>query len=167
MFLSNFINLYKQYRLERRIRAILTLAYKFKLILYSKVFFFSFLYSLGFIILKFIQINYFDANRGFLFIYIMDISAEIIFAIILAIIFFPRNHSLMIQFEFHNTINIFFLTEIKKDKEKNLQINNLNKTILKEKYFKKEYPLILLEPFAKTNNFLNACNLHIGIVKKN
>ena len=118
-FLTNFINLYRQYRFERRIRAILTIAFKYKLIIYSKVFFFSFLYSLGFIILKFIQIKYNDVEDGFLFIYYMDISLEIFFAIILAIIFFPRHHSLMIEFEFYNKItNMNFLTEIKKIKKK-------------------------------------------------
>ena len=97
----------------------------------------------------------------------MDISLEIFFAIILAIIFFPRHHSLMIEFEFYNKItNMNFLTEIKKDKEKNLQINNLNKKVLKNIYLKKEYPLALLEPYAKTNNFLNDCHIHIGIAKK-
>ena len=166
MFLSNFINLYKQYRLERiRMRTILTLAYKYKLIIYSKVFIFSFLYSLAFIIVKFIQIKYKNVEDGFLFIYYIDISLEIIFAIILSIIFFPLKHSTYFEIEFHNNINMYFLSEIKKDKEKNLQINNLNKKNMKEKYLKKEYPLVLLEPYAKTNNFINDCHMHIGIVK--
>ena len=166
MFFSNFINLYKQYRLERiRMRTILTLAYKYKLIIYSKVFIFSFLYRLAFIIVKFIQIKYKNVEDGFLYIYFMDISLEIIFAIILSIIFFPLKHSTYFEIEFHNNINMYFLTEIKKDKEKNLQINNLNKRNMKVKYLKKEYPLALLEPYAKTNNFINDCHMHIGIVK--
>ena len=58
MFLNYFIGLYKQYRFERKIRTILTIAYKYKLIIYSKVFVYTFLYCVGFIIMNFYQINY-------------------------------------------------------------------------------------------------------------
>ena len=96
----------------------------------------------------------------------MNISFEILFAMIFAIMFFPVQTSLLFFYESTIHLNMYFLTEIKKDKEKTMKINNLSKHILKQKYYKKEYPLILLEPFAKTNNFLNDCHIHVGITKK-
>ena len=168
MFLTNFINLYRLYRLERRIRTILTLVYKYKIIIYSKIFIFAFLYSIGFIAIKIIQLYYNinDDNEGIIYIYYMDISLEIFFALIFGIIFFPLKHSFLFFFETNNDINIYFLTEIKKDTENNLQIKNLKKNILEEIYIKEEYPLVLLEPFTKIDNLLNDCHLHIGIVNK-
>ena len=90
MFINNFISLYKQYRLERRIRTILTLSYKYKLIIYSKVFIFSILYCLSFIILHIILIsshfNYYGQSINY--VYYLNINLELFFIIILAIIFF-------------------------------------------------------------------------------
>ena len=165
MLLDNFINLYRQYRLERRIRAILTLAYKYKLIIYSKVFIFSFLYSLGFIAMNILQIinhinEYYD---GLVYVYYMDVALELFFTILFCIIFFPQNYSLFYFLDLNANIN--FIAEIKTNKEKNLQVNNLRKKRLKEKYLKKEYPLILLEPFTKIDTLLTDCHIHIGITK--
>ena len=179
MFLNHFINLYRQYRFERRIRTILTLAYKYKLITYSKVFIFSLFYSLGFIAIHifsmkiFYKAEYDDYQYGFFnsfdeihFLYYTNISLAILFAIIFSIMFFPLHNSLLFFIESNININMYFVTEIKKAKEINMQIGKLKKNILKQKYYKKEYPLIFLEPFAKTNNFLNDCHIHVGITKK-
>ena len=165
MLLDKYLNLYRQYRLTRRIRTILTLAYKYKLTLYSKVFIFSFLYCLGFIVINIIQLNY-NINKysnGFEYIYYMDISLEIFFIIIFAIIFFPFNNVSLAVLEAN--INMFFLSEIKKEKE--LKINKLSKKIIEENYIKKEYPLILLEPFAKTDYLLKGYQIHLGIANNN
>lgn len=171
MFFNNFINLYRRYRLERRIRTILTLAYKYRLIVYSKVCIFSLLYSLGFIAINIFPIIIFYKkeyyNDTYLdesgFIIYINISLAILFAIIFSIIFFPVHNSLLFYMEAN--INMYFLTEIKKAKEKKMEINNLTKNIVKQ-YYKKEYPSIFLEPFAKTNDFLNNCQIHMGITKK-
>ena len=174
MFLSHFINVYRQYRFERRIRTYLTIAYKYKLIIYSKVFIFSLLNCLAFIAINifpmiiFSKKDYVGENKDeILFIYYANVSLAILFAMIFTIMFFPHQTSKLFFMESYININMYFLTEIKKDKEKNMKINNLRKNILKKIYYKKEYPLVLLEPFAKTNNFLNNCNLHVGITKKN
>jgi hypothetical protein len=179
IFLTNFRNLYRQYRFERRTRTVLTLAYKYKLIIYNKVFIFFFLYCLTFIVINIFPLvvlrrrdyneHYYDnwsSVDEISFIYYMNISFEILLAMIFAIMFFPVQTSLLFFYESTIHLNMYFLTEIKKDKEKTMKINNLSKHILKQKYYKKEYPLILLEPFAKTNNFLNDCHIHVGITKK-
>ena len=161
MFFTYFISLYKQYRLERRIRTILTLSYKYKLILYNKVFIFTFLYSLGFIIINIIPIKYkIEYPDMFVYIYYLNITLELFFANIFAILFFPLRNSI---FYFFSGNYIKFIAEIKKNK--NIGINNLNKTILEEEYIKKEYPLVLVEPFTKSDNLFNNSHLHIGIVK--
>ena len=175
MFLNNFINFYRQCNLERRIRTILILGYKYKLIIYSKVFIFALLYTLGTIIINIILIFFYNIKKDDYYyyyhniettnIYYINISIEIFFSIIFSIMFFPNRNSLLVFLESDININIYLLTEIKKDKEKNMQINNLNKNILKHTYYNNEYPLIMLEPFVKTNNFLNGSHIHIGITK--
>ena len=169
MFLDNFTRLFKQYRFERNIRTILTLTYKYKLIVYSKVFIFAFLYSLGFIIMNIIQISY-HMNyfiEGSYYIYYLNVVLELFFAIILSIIFFPLKNSLLYKFKIYYDYDKFnFLAEIKSNEEKSFKIINLTKEKLQKEYLKNEYPLILIEPFTKTNNLFNAPHLHVGIAKR-
>ena len=89
MFLNNFIKLYRQYRLERRMRKRLALAFKYKLLIYFKICIFSLFYSLGFIVVN-IMIIYYHLNyyiNGFIFNYYLNIALEQFFSIILAILF--------------------------------------------------------------------------------
>ena len=173
MFLNYFINLYKQYRLQRRIRRIIILSFKYKLIIYSKVFIFTFLYNLGIILINIIIIIIYKKNNDDNFYeyedieysYYMNISLEIFFSILFSIMFFPIRNSFL--FFVKCNINKFFLAEIKKNKEKKMQINKLSKNFLKKQYNKKEYPLILLEPYAKTNNIVNGSHIYIGEIKNN
>ena len=168
MFINNFINLYKQYRLERRIRTILTLSYKYKLIIYSKVFIFSILYCLSFIILHIFLIsshfNYYSQSINY--VYYLNINLELFFIIILAIIFFPVRNSLLYYFKVNYDYNsITFVSQIKSSTENNMKISNLELKNLKDKYLKHEFPLVLVEPFTKTNNLFNDVHIHVGIVK--
>ncbi len=50
--------------------------------------------------------------------------------------------------------------------EKNLKINNISKVMLDKEYFKKQYPIVLVGPFAKTNDLFNDSHLHLGVTKK-
>ena len=169
MFIRNFIRLYKQYRVERRIRTILTLTYKYKLLVYTKVFIFSLFYSLGFIIMNIIQISY-HINYyiyGEKYVYYMNIALELFFIIILGVIFYPMRNSLLYYINVHyDYYSINFISEIKKNKEYNMNIQCLNKQLLKEEYFKNEYPLVLIEPFTKTNKVFYNMQMHIGVIKK-
>ena len=54
-----------------------------------------------------------------------------------------------------------FLAQIKANTEKSLNISQLRKDILKN-YKKKEYPLIFISPFAKTEKVFNS--VHLGLV---
>ena len=171
MFKDNFVNLYKQYRLERRIRTVLTLSYKYKLIIYSKVYIYSFLYSVGFIIMNFIILfcsfsN--DTSKEALYIYLLNSALELFFIIIFAVLFFPIRNSIFYYFEVNYDFNsINFVAQIKSTNEINMKISNLKQKQMKEEYLKHEYPLVLVEPFTKTDNLLNEPQIHIGIVKRN
>ena len=173
MFINNFISLYKQYRLERRIGTILTLSYKYKLIIYSKVYIFSILYCLSFIILHLILVatrfnKYEEYEESRFYVYCINMGLELFFIIIFAIIFFPLRNSLFYYFEVNYDYNsITFVSQIKSSTENNMKMSNLKPKILKDKYLKHEFPLVLVEPFTKTNNLFNDVNIHVGIVKKN
>ena len=95
MFKENFIYLYRQYRVERRIRTRLTIAYKCKLILYTKVLIFTFFYCFGFIAMNIIQIvlKLSLKYNGFVHIYYLNIAYEMFFVIVIFIIFVPLKNS--------------------------------------------------------------------------
>ena len=162
-FLNKFIRLYKQYKFDRRLRTILTLGYRIKVIIYSKVFIFSFLYSIGFIILYFVELSY-SINKnvfGFYFNYSINIALEMLFSIVLFVMFFPLKMSFFYFYPiFYDYESVIFLAQI--EKEKNYSISNLKKDILKE-YQKKEYPLVFINPFAKNLNEIT--DAHVGMVE--
>ena len=170
VFLNNFLNLYRQYRLERRMRQILTITYKYKLLIYSKFLIFTLLYCLGFITMNLIQIfyriNYYV--DGFCYTYYMNLGLDLFFCIILITIFYPTRNSKIYNLPIIiNNNNLIFFGKIKKRKENEMKFGKLNKNILKQKYLKNEYPLILVEPFAKTDKIFNNNNthIHIGLTK--
>ena len=169
MFLKNFKKLYRYYRLEKRMRKILTIYFKYKLLIYSKVFIFALLYSLGFITINLIQIifhiNYFI--DGFFYIYYMNVALELLFGNILCIIFFPTKISFLYYLRINiNFTEFIFFGEIRRGKEKKMKLSKLKKNILKEEYLKYEYPLILINPFAKTDKAFKGKHIHIGLVKR-
>ena len=99
-------------------RTILTLAYKYKLIIYSKVFIFSFLYSLAFIIVKFIQIKYKNVEDGFLFIYYIDISLKSFLLLFYLLYFSLLNILHTLKLNFIIILICIFLLKLKKKKKK-------------------------------------------------
>ena len=147
-------------------RAILILVYKYKLLLYSKIYVFSFVYSLGFIAMNIIQmvshLNYY--TDGFLYVYYFNIILELFFSIVFTIIFYPQRNLVIYNFEYSINYNsIYCVSEITSNKEKNMKMNKLSKKMLKYIYLKKEYPLVLIEPFAKTEHIFNDTHIHLGI----
>ena len=151
-------------------RARLTLAFKYKLLIYFKICIFSLFYILGFIVVNIIII-YYHLNyyiNGFIFNYYLNIALEQFFSIILAILFYPLRNSksyfVQVNYDFKRTK---FITEINNKNEKSIKINNLTPKLMKEEYIKYEYPLILVEPFAKNDNvFGKVFSVHIGIAKE-
>ena len=162
-FFNKFMRLYKQYKFDRRLRTVLTLGYRLKVIIYIKVLIFSFLYSIGFIILYFVELSY-SINKncyGFYFNYALNICLEMFFSIVLFVMFFPLKMSFFYFYPvYYDYESANFLAQIEKDKNDN--ISNLKKDILKE-YQKKEYPLVFIKPFAKNLNEI--CDAHIGMIE--
>ena len=99
---------------------------------------------------------------GFYDFYYINTCLELLFSIILGIIFFPLKIS-PLYYIIIESKSITFLAEIKEAKKKNLNISKLKKNILKKVYKKKEYPLIFVGPFTKTKNVFDS--LHLGMVK--
>lgn len=158
-----FFRLYQKYRLERRLRTVLTLVYKIKLIIYSKVIIFSFLYSIIFMSMQYIQLRYkiHFYSKGFIMNYYINICLEIIFAIILGITFFPIKISVLYYYPINiDYDSLIFVSEIK---ENNNNISKLTKKKLINEYQKKEYPLVLILPFCKNTNEFN--QFYIGQTK--
>ena len=161
-YFNKFMRLYKQYKFDRRLRTILTLGYRIKVIIYSKVLIYSFLYSISFIILYFVELSY-SINKncfGFYFNFSLNIALEMFFSIVLFVMFFPLKMSFFYFYPvYYDYESAIFLAQI--EKEKNNNISNLKKNILKE-YQKKEYPLVFINPFAKNINEIS--DTHIGMV---
>ena len=99
---------------------------------------------------------------GFYFNYSLNIGLEMLFSIILFIMFFPLKMSLFYFYPvYYDYESIIFSAKI--EKEKNDNISMLKKHILKEEYQEKEYPIVLINPFAKNLNEFS--DVHIGIVE--
>ena len=159
-----YLRLFKQYKFERRLRTILTIGYRIKIIIYTKIMIFSFLYNLLNIVLLILEIS-FHLNyyiEGFFYIYYLNTCLELLFAIILSILFMPLKTSplyyIPVVYDFGT---LKFLAQIKANTEKSLNISQLRKDLLKN-YKKKEYPLIFISPFAKTEKVFNS--VHLGLV---
>ena len=163
---ENLYRLYQQYKFERRLRSLLAISYKIKFIIYLKVFIFSFLYYFIFIILHIIliasKINYY--TDGFLYYYSINISIEILFVIILTIIFYNIEVSNSYYYPIIFGYDGIKCAEIKNKKENNISISKLTKNILNKKYNKKQYFIALIGPFTKTNKPFN--NFHLGLIQK-
>ena len=165
-FKDKYIKLYKQFRLEKRLRSILTIGYKLKLILYIKVFIFSFLYSIAFIAFYLIIIIYRlnTYTEGFHYIYYINILLEIFFTIVQTIIFFPSKVSIFyfspVNFDYDS---LKFVAQIKEINEEYLDTTLLSKRLM-IRYSKNEYPLVFIGPYAKTDGLFS--NIHLGMVAK-
>ena len=166
MIKLNGYRLYRQYKLERRLRTLLTITYKIKFIIYLKILIFTFLYCLTFIVFHIIliasKINYYI--DGFLYYHLIIIGIESFFTIILSIIFFPSKISIMYYFPVkYDYDSLKFIGEIKQDKKSDMNFSKLTKKIC-NKYKQKDYPIALISPFTKTDNPFK--DFHFGLVPK-
>ena len=163
---KKFIPLYKQYKIEKRLRTIFAISYKIKLIIYIKILAFGFIYCIAFILLPFIEIIY-SLNHYieiFYYNYYFNIGLELFFELMVGVIFFPLKLSILYYLPIHYDYNSRILkAKIDKENERNNNISSLSKNILKKKFVKENLPIVLLNPFSNENNVIN--NLHIGLVK--
>ena len=160
-FLLNYLLLFEQYKLVRRISTVLAIRFRLKLILYTKIIVFSFLYNFGYLILLTIEniykLNYY--SYGFFYINSLNSSLELLFAILLAIFLFPLKKYISYYDPLLLNFNFLFLN-IKKIKTDRTNISLLTKIVLNNKYQNKHNPLIFIGPFASKQNIFN--NLLIG-----
>ena len=150
------IPLYNQYLFETKLKTILAIDYKAKLIIYLKIVIFSLIYNIGFIILPFIEIylSIPDLAQVFYYHYYINVGLEILYGNILGILFYPLKVSVLyflpIKYDYNSRKMI---VKINKE-EKNNNISNLSKRLLKTKYKEEQLPIILLKPFSRNNNIV-------------
>lgn len=167
-FYKKYIRIHKQYLLEKRLGTILAECYRIKKKIYLKLMIFAIVYCSAFIIMPFIEQLYIKIDscvETFYINYFITICMEIAFDVVLVIILFPQE---LTMFFFLPTIfdfNTFKLEAIIKNKsQKQFNISNLTRDLLVNEYEKKEYPLIFLHPFAKSDKVFD--NIGVGLTKK-
>ena len=154
---KRFIPLYKQYLFETKLKTILAIAYKAKLMIYSKIIIFSLLYSIGILILPIIEMNLsiHEMAQVYYYHYYINIALEMLFGFILSIIFFPVKITVFYYlpiFYDYNSRKILVNINKEENKESNFNISNLSKILLNKKYKKEKLPIVLMKPFSENNN---------------
>jgi len=167
-FKTKFIHLYKQYLLEKRLGTILSVSYKLKTTIYLKIMIFSIIYSISFIIMPFIEKIYIKIDNiaeNFYLDYFFTICMEMFFSIVISLILSPPEFSLCLFLPIIIDYNRFkFEAKIKEEQKDDLNITNVTQNLLQSEYQGKQYPIILINPFGKTNNVFD--DLHVGKIKK-
>jgi hypothetical protein len=167
-FKTKFIHLYKQYLLEKRLGTILSVSYKFKTTIYLKIMIFSIIYCSSFIIMPFIEKIYIKIDNiveNFYLDYFITICMELFFSIVISLILSPPDPTLFLFLPIIIDYNRFkFEAKIKEEQNDALNISNVTQNLLKDEYQGKLYPIILINPFGKTNNVFS--DLHVGKIKK-
>jgi hypothetical protein len=133
------------------------------IMIYKKVLIFSFLYSCVFIGFQFYKIILlYDYVDAFYFNYILNVCIELLFVLISMIIFYPQKITgdfiIPNYYHYNNNNNRIYNAQITNEENK-LNISNLNKNILKNEYKKNNIPLILINPFSKSNNAFDYINV--------
>ena len=168
-FHTKYIHMYKQYSIEKRLGTILSIGYRIKTIIYLKIMIFSIIYCSAFIILPFIEkivIKIDGCVETFYVNYFITICLELIFHLVLVILLFPKN---LTGYFFLPTIfdyNAFkFEFKIRQENQRNLNISNLTRHLLKDDYVEKQYPFVFITPFCPTNKVFDN-NLKVGLIGK-
>ena len=167
-FKTKYIHLYKQYQLEKRLGTILSVSYKLKTIIYLKIMIFSIIYCSVFIVLPFIEkllIKIDNVVESFYINYFITIALEAFSSIVISNILSPQDLTLYFFLPIVFDYNRFkFKLKIKEENKEELNISNINGELLKNEYEGKKYPLVFINPFAKTNNVFG--DLHVGLISK-
>ena len=165
---KRYVHMKKQYLLEDREKTILAVGYQIKIKLYRKLMIFSIIYCCTFIIFPFIEKIYIGIDNvveTFYADYFITICLETVFNLILSIILYPKD---LTVFFFLPTIfdyNTFKIeTKIKEKHERRLRISNLTFDLMKNEYQEKQYPLVFINPFTKTNDVFK--DIRVAYIKK-
>ncbi len=158
----------KQYLLENREKTILAVGYQIKLKLYLKLMIFSIIYCSTFIIFPFIEKLYIKIDNvveTYYANYFITMILETVFNLILVIILYPKDLTLFFFLPTIFDYNTFKFEAIIKEKyERKLQISNLKPNSLRNKYQERQYPLVIINPFTKTNNVFK--DIRVAYIKK-
>ena len=165
---KRYVHMKKQYLLENRERTILAVGYQIKIKLYLKLMIFSIIYCSTFIIFPFIEklyINIDNVVETYYANYFITMILETVFNLVLVIILYPKDLTIFFFLPTIFDYNTFKIEAIIKERyEKKLQISNLKPNSLKNKYQERQYPLVIINPFTKTNNVFK--DIRVGFIKK-
>jgi hypothetical protein len=165
---KRYVHMKKQYLLENRERTILAVGYQIKIKLYLKLMIFSIIYCSTFIIFPFIEklyINIDNVVETYYANYFITMILETVFNLVLVIILFPKDLTIFFFLPTIFDYNTFKIEAIIKERYENkLQISNLKPNSLKNKYQERQYPLVIINPFTKTNNVFK--DIRVGFIKK-
>ena len=167
-FFKRYVHMKKQYSLEEREKTILAVGYKIKINLYLKLMIFSIIYGSTFIVFPFIEKLYFNIDyvvETYYVNYLITICLETVFNLALTIILYPKDLTIYFFLPTIFDYNTFKIeAKIKKRYEDRLKISNLTYDLLKNEYEEKQYPLIFINPFTKTNNVFK--DIRVAFVNK-
>ena len=165
---KRYVHMKKQYLLENREKTILAVGYQIKLKLYLKLMIFSIIYCSTFIIFPFIEKLYIKIDNvveTYYANYFITMILETVFNLILVIILYPKDLTLFFFLPTIFDYNTFkFEAIIKERYERKLQISNLKSNSLRNKYQERQYPLVIINPFTKTNNVFK--DIRVAHIKK-
>ena len=161
---KKFIPLYNQYQFEKIYKEPIFIVYKLKLLIYIKILIFTLIYSISFILLSFIELfsSFIDYAELFQYNYIANICLELFLGLILGVIFFPFKVPLYFYLRIHDIYNSRIINISIDKSNNNSNINILKKNILKNRFAKKQLPIVFINPFSNDKTMKN---LHLGTVE--
>ena len=165
---KRYVHMKRQYSLENREKTILAVGYQIKIKLYLKLMIFSIIYCITFLIFPFIEKIYINIDgvvETFYANYFITICLETLFNLALAIILYPKDLTIYFFLPTIFDYNTFKIEAIIKERyKKKLKISNLTPKLMKNKYQEKQYPLVLINPFTKTNDVFK--DIRVGYIQK-
>ena len=165
---KRYVHMKRQYSLENREKTILAVGYQIKIKLYLKLMIFSIIYCITFLIFPFIEKIYINIDgvvETFYANYFITICLETLFNLALAIILYPKDLTIYFFLPTIFDYNTFKIEAIIKERyKKKLKISNLTPKLMKNKYQEKQYPLVLINPFTKTNDGFK--DIRVGYIQK-
>ena len=166
---KRYVHMKKQYLLEHREKTILAIGYEIKIKLYLKLMIFSIIYCFLFIIFPFIEKMYMGIDNvveTYYLDYFITICLESVCNLVLILILYPRDLTVYFFLPTIFDYNSFKIeTKIKQKLERKLNISNLTYELMIDEYQEKQYPLIFINPFTKTDNVFR--DIRVAYIKKN
>ena len=166
---QRYVHMKKQYNLEYREKTMLAIGYEIKIKVYLKLMIFSIIYCFFFLLFPFIEKIYMGIDNvveTYYLHYFITIGLESIFNLILALILMPKDLTIYFFLPTIFDYNSFKIETLIKEKlERKLNISNLTYDLMTYEYQEKQYPLIFINPFTKTDNVFK--DVRVAYIKKN